>query len=216
MNYISVDHDHLLRYCGNNNLCFWSYMALVSPIGRSEQYFFDCSLYKLVKREHASNPDTRFLLAFKNPVSATQLSFTDRMGYGELPESPCTREDLEHYVRSAIEALDKIVGEAREAVREPSTREKILRFIVPARSGVTERSVYYGLLLRKSLLNEMIARLGYVNNTLNANVSPVRVLFSVNLRKEEFMALIHDKRVKLKAYSGVIDVDLLVKALKNN
>ncbi|MEM4662268.1 MAG: hypothetical protein QXQ73_06305, partial [Desulfurococcaceae archaeon] len=75
---------------------------------------------------------------------------------------------------------------------------------------------YYGLLVKRSILDEMVSRLGYEGGSLKANVKAVYVLHSVDLSKKAFTALIRDKSVKLNAHSKMVNLNALLKALETS
>lgn len=215
MSYIGVDEKLLSKYCTSNKLCFWSYVALINPVSSEDAYFFDCSLYKLVKAESKEHPDTRLLLAFKSPISLSQLYFTGQLHYEKLPEAPCSKEEIESYIKGMLEEINGMIEEASSLIEKPSAKERFLRLLIPTRGDkATMRGVYYGLLVRRSFISEMVSRLGYMDGLLKASVRAVYVLHSVDLSKKGFIALVCDKGVKLGAHNKIVDLDALLKTLK--
>ncbi|MEL9999828.1 MAG: hypothetical protein QXY82_00695 [Desulfurococcaceae archaeon] len=217
MSYIDVDEKLLRKHCSDDKICFWNHVVLINPIGSDDTYIFDCALYKLLKTEFEEYPDARLLLAFKSPIALYQLHFASQLHYKRLPEVACDKEEVESYIRNTLKIIDEMVEEARSLVARPSGKEQFLRFIIPARTDrAVARGVYYGLLVKRSILDEMVSRLGYEGGSLKANVKAVYVLHSVDLSKKAFTALIRDKSVKLNAHSKMVNLNALLKALETS
>lgn len=217
MSYIGVDEKLLRKFCSDSKVCFWNYVTLINPVNGDDVYFFDCALHKLLKAEFGEYPDARLLLAFKSPIGLQQLYFAGQLYYKKLPEVVCNKEEVEDYIRKMLKAVDGMLEEARSLVAKPSEKEQFLRFIMPTRTDkAVARGVYYGLLVKRSILGEMVSRLGYESGSLKANVKAVYVLHSVDLSKKTFTALIRDKSVKLSAHSKIVDLNALLNAFESS
>jgi len=213
VSFLSVSDRLLAEYCGKSRACFWGYAGLIEPLETRQLYLFDCSLFNYVTEEHANLSELRVLLSFKAGLSPNDVRFGAQLEYPKLPEAaPCNVKDIESCLSNSFKALDAKIQEYASQVRPE--RGFLKRLFLPASP---ERSItrgrYYGLILRRRLLSEMAGNLGYVDGVLKSSVKPVYVLYSVDIFKWDFAALVGENAIRLGAHRTLIDRSKLLSAL---
>lgn len=215
MGYISVNEALLSKYCKDDKVCFWNSVALINPMGRDDLYIFDCSMYKLLREEYADHVDARLLLSFKSPITLSKIQFMGQLGYVRLVEDTiCSKDEIEGYIKSVLRNLEELINQSREEVAKIKSRP-FSRFSLFGRGeAATLRGIYYGLLLRESMVKDMVKAMGFEEGALRSIVKKGYVLYSFNSSKKEFYGLILDKKIKLKAHDRIIDVNLLFENIR--
>jgi len=213
VSFLGVDDRLLHNYCGKKRTCFWGYAGLIEPAETKNLYLFDCSLFNYATEEHVNLSELRVLLSFKAEVSQGQVWFSSQLGYPKLPEiAPCDIQDIESCLNNSFKALDAKIQEYAAYVRPE--RGFLRRLFLPASpERLIMRGRYYGLMLRRRILSEIAENLGYVNGVLKSKVRPVYVLYSVDIFKWDFAALMSSSVIKLRAHKTLIDKDKLLSTL---
>jgi len=204
------------KYCsGGNKVCFWGYVALVAPYGKTSTYVFDCSLSAYVNKVFAGKPDSRILLSFKSPIHLDKLEFSHQHGYLKLPEQPCSAGEIEDCFKKSFATVNQMIEEARKDVQYPPKRHPLLRLFWPglADKSAQARARYYGLVMRENMLREIASRVGFDGTRLNAHVRTAYVLYSLDAASVDYVALLMNRVQKLPAYSHVIDKAVLLQYL---
>lgn len=211
MNYIGVNDKLLSRFCfEKSNICVWAPIAVISPFNSTDSYIFDCSFYLSVKKEYSKLPDTRLLLSFRNPVSFQDIWFTNKMNYAALPMlSPCDKDSIEEYIKDILYRLQEEITGVQRSLKASSKKSPLL-FKSTKSEHLMTQGRYYGLKVKESIIKDILCRMGYNGSHLRADIRNLHALFSINLSKREFNALICNKAVKLPVYKTVIDVSAVL------
>ncbi|MEM2025127.1 MAG: hypothetical protein QXW94_02425 [Desulfurococcaceae archaeon] len=214
MSYIGVDDKLLSKHCrGENNICTWSSVVLVSPFNSNNSYIFDCSFYLNIKKEYSNYPDARLLLSFKSPLSLGGLWFTNQMNYAKLPSiSPCSRDTIEEYIKDILGKLQVEIASAEKDLVNPPRALPLFRSVRSEQA--TGRGKYFGLRVKEGLIKEILSKMGYDGSYLRADTRNAHVLYSINIPKRDFHALVCNKGVKLGVYKTIIDVNAILAAIK--
>lgn len=215
MQYIAVGDGILRKFCGLDQICFWTPMALVNPAYTKDLFLFDCTLFRYVKDQFIDRIECRLLVSFKSPLSIEDIYYGGNLGYKELhPSTNCDKEDVESYIATLLQSMNKEIKDLRDALTDRQRKKlssRVLSFLRREYSDL--KAIYYGSLVKARIMMDMIERLGYRNNTLNANVRGSFVLVSLDPKRDEYRALVIDRDIKLGAYRSLLDKERLMDAL---
>lgn len=218
MAYIAVDEQLISKSCDKNSVCFWARVAVVNPANTKDVYLFDCTFFEHVREEYRETPETRVLLSFKLPIDVSQLHYTGKMMFNEVSGSTsCDQSDVEECITRAIEYVEKRLNETRELLRERDKplRDSISRMVFPrfTKDVATLKGIYYGLLVKESMLRDITSRLGFNGKSLNSTVKPAYMLVSLNFKKNTYTALVLGSKIKLTVHERVVDKNSLLTRL---
>ncbi len=200
--------DKLVSKCGKGNHCFWVPTGLIQPFEADSVYGFDCFFYKFLKNPVIGD---RLILSFKLPFTAlTDISLTHPRGFPVVPDDSklCSKNEIESYlVNTKKEFLDKI-GEASEKRKAEGQSRGILKRLIIFGGKSSEADIqYYRLLTQYRFLNELSSLLGYRDDTLNAEVKKVFILYLYEARSSSLYALMDRQELKLLNHSKLLDFE---------
>lgn len=216
MSYVAVEEQSLKKFCTEGKVCFWVKVALVAPHESKDAYLFDCTMYRFAREEYRETPETRILLSFRSPIPHSDITFSGNLGYPVLASyDPCDEKTICNCIVEAIEYVESRLLEVEKDLKQIYDRAESLKKIVPLplRDKALLKGVYQGLKVKQSILTDIAGKMGYTGSTLRAAVKPLHMLVSLDLRKKKYTALIHDKKIELKAHNRLVDLQELVKSL---
>lgn len=216
LSYITVNDTLIKRFCSEESICFWASIAIISPVNTDESFLFDCSLSRFLKKEYADKRDSRLLFSFKSPYGINELYFGSKLGFKELEtDFICTKKNIEDYLRTLMEETKQDLAYIERDIQRSERPGLLSRILFPfRRDHFQQKGVYYGRVLRYQILGDMIRRLGFENDTLNADVKKGYVIVSIDPRRLVYHGLVVDKSVRLDVYRRLLDHDRLINALR--
>lgn len=216
VSFINVDDTLLSKYC-EKSICFWGKAAMIMPfdkINKRDTYMFDCSLYKYLVQEM---PENRFFLSFKSPISIDKVMFGGRHGFKLLgTDCVCDKEEVEKYISSVMSSIEERVASAWDQASKSlrGVKKMFLGWLIPRGAEEVEQlGRQLGVITRLRLLKDLIEMIGYRNGVLNASVTPVYVLYHLDLTKWRFSCIMGNRLMDLPAHGKLIDRQKLLQSI---